>query len=141
MTTLTDFLLERIAEDEAVALEARRVRQSIRYVEGVAANEPDYVDGSFEVGEDLGVPAVIIGAERVLAECKAKRRIVERCRPRWVVVYSEAERAAAVERGEETMTTLASSDPCWPHDDAEATLLALAQPYAAHPDFQDEWRA
>lgn len=51
MTTLTDFLLARIAEDEA------------------AANDPRYV-WSADIGEPVQNPA------RVLAECAAHRQII-----------------------------------------------------------------
>lgn len=55
--TLTDFLLARIAEDEAGAM--RRERRTV-------------VDGSGLLADAWSV----VGDRRVLAECEAKRRIV-----------------------------------------------------------------
>jgi hypothetical protein len=62
---------------------------------------------------------------RVLAECEAKRRIVEE--------WDAAHRVA-----------LAS--PQYSYDEGIATgllaaLYALALPYADHPDYREEWRA
>lgn len=64
---------------------------------------------------------------RVLAECEAKRRIVEEHRPGG----KEGERYCGC---------------CW-LDDLEAwephpcpTMKAIALPYADHPDFREEWR-
>jgi hypothetical protein len=56
-----------------------------------------------------------MGAERLLAECEAKRRIVEEI---------EGTRAPA------TYTTRLLT-----------ILMHLALPYADHPDYRDEWRA
>ena len=83
---LVRFLLARIAEDEAAAARAR----------GVA------------------VPPGLPDADRVLAECAAKRGVVQLQR------------------------TDLTDDP----DDWEATevLCFLALPYAGHPDYRREWR-
>ena len=94
--TLTEFLLARIAEDEAVAQDSLAL-----YVPGsslyVARHDP----------------------ARVLAECEAKRRIVEQWRNR----YNE--------------------NP-WLDDDetldARDALRALASVYVDHPDCRDEWK-
>ena len=86
--TLTEFLLARIAEDE------RRVG----FVRGFIPDEGD--QGEY------------INPARVLAECEAKRRIVEHC----------------------DFDHLARS----PGDPYVLRLLAL--PYADHPDYREEWR-
>ena len=71
--TLTEFLLARIAEDEAVAREVEAlVAPAYRYedAEGSAASihwDDDYSQGGYT-----------ITAARALSECEAKRRIVER---------------------------------------------------------------
>ena len=64
MTTITAFLLARIAEDEA---EAKSVLQ-------------DYEDSPPLVYDMAQVPMLDAGdPDRVLAECKSKLRIVEAC--------------------------------------------------------------
>jgi hypothetical protein len=82
--TLTDFLLARIAEDEACA------------------------DG---LEWDDGNP--VHQTARVLAECEAKRRIVEAC-----------------------ADVLAYDAEALPQD----VLRLLALPYADHPDYRQEWK-
>lgn len=85
--TLTEFLLARIAEDEA---DAR--------------------------GDTLGavIPQDCWGPDRVLAECEAKRRIVDACQ--------NVEQVHAAEFL------------------ADRMLAFLALPYADHPDYREEWR-
>lgn len=89
MTTLTDFLLARIAEDERIG---RILQRS-------------------SLGEDRQI--------RLLADCEAKRRIVQWCGP----------------RSHDAPGTAASTTT------ARFVLASLALPYADHPDFQEEWRA
>jgi hypothetical protein len=103
--TLADFLMARIAEDEAAA-------QS-------AADPMDRIGDGMEVwdGKDwrqFPDPA------RVLAECKAKKKIVER----WEDPFGEwsAEQAEAARKQK------------------EAALRHLALPFADHPEYREEWR-
>jgi hypothetical protein len=96
MTDLAEFLLARIAEDEAVA------REAVRWSEGASqwgdSGEPDW---EHIARHD---PA------RVLAECDAKRRIVQ---------------------------MLEDDDPGeW----GDGALRHLASVCADHPDCRDEWR-
>jgi hypothetical protein len=103
MTALTDFLLERIAEDEA----AYRGAMHMGCVE--------------ERDDDLDV--VIHNAtcpNRVVAECRAKARLLERWTYADMCKGSEAN--DAYEQG--------LSD----------ALRFLAEPYAGHPDYRQEWR-
>jgi hypothetical protein len=98
--TLTDFLLARIAEDEAVA---------VAYRDGDSwgnpyAGESDGTDLDYEQRFNVA---------RVQVECAAKRRIVERC-----------------------------SDPGqWadPLGTGPDVLRLLANVYADHPDYRQEW--
>jgi hypothetical protein len=116
--TLTDFLLARIAEDEAAA-----------------------PDGSLWLGGEMpwllgeGDPPnfpITVDPRRVLAECEAKRRIVD--------LHQDYGCTAAGTEGHETCGDRewcytcgeGSSHPC-------DTLTALALPYADHPDFRDFW--
>lgn len=70
MSDLTEFLFARIAEDEAQAREAIAERKRV-------TRDGDEPDDRFAYWPDLGAPAVVVGGERVIAECEAKRRIVE----------------------------------------------------------------
>ena len=80
-------------------------------------------------------------SRKILAECEAKRRIVELHQantwPEWpeagVVCAScttPIEPAMPARAGVSEMVRY----PC-------TTLFALAQPYADHPDYREEWRA
>ena len=108
MTDLVAFLLERIAEDEASARRA---------AEGLAVMN---ATGLQVMGREVYIPA------RVLAECDAKRQIVE---------------AAAIGLDFGGQSNWAY-DPYEDHapEFAEFVLAALALPYADHPAFREEWR-
>ena len=92
--TLTDFLLARIAEDEA----------------------------DLRLGGEYMDP---FNPPRLLAECEAKRRIVER----YARKVARSERFPALTQDEADARAV-----------LRATLLDLAMPYADHEDFQEEWR-
>jgi hypothetical protein len=110
--TLTEFLLARIAEDEAVA----RGSQGAGWATGSVrmVSQP--------AGTEHWTPAapgwVLVEPNHVLAECEAKRRVVERCAP--------DDRTAA------QLVAVASL--------ASDVLRLLALPYADHPDYQQEWK-
>lgn len=107
MSELADFLLARIAEDEAVA------RQAVDYWSGDAASQPEYDHIT------LHDPA------RVLAECEAKRRIVER--------YLDVK--AYVDRGNYDVDEYAAE-----LSGLETALEFLTAPHADHPDYREEWK-
>lgn len=69
MASLTEFLLARIAEDEAVA------RGSA--VDDLAPGEPL----EYELRDERQFETLCIPARRVLAECEAKRQIAESAEP------------------------------------------------------------
>lgn len=105
--TITEFLLARIEEDES---EARLSYSSFA-----------------EALRDQGMPLVadwLAGKEsRVLAECEAKRRIVE------------LHDGGIVEGQQQTHECDGT------HGVIECgTLMALALPHADHPDYLEEWR-
>lgn len=117
--TLTEFLLARIAEDEDRANEASTYTSQRWSVTAGA--------GSVDVGGrvDIELPASLqtlpmhiahFDPARVLAECEAKRRIVE------------------ARRG-----PLPVSDDCY-YDGLDVAIYHLASVYADHPDFNPEWR-
>lgn len=105
---LTEFLLARIAEDEAAAMDSL---------------ERGF--GDWEWLADLGVNyearthMVRHHPARVLAECEAKRRIVDAAR---------ADYEDSLQSGDDT-TSL-----------AEEVLRVLALPYSDHPDYDEAWR-
>jgi hypothetical protein len=116
---LTDFLLARIAEEEEVARFAVTPDPPERDEWGLWTTQR-------EPGRSTPRGSVEATPARVLAECEAKRRIVEEYR------------AALLERAE-----------AWTVDDPrgsagfefEVALQCLAVPYASHPDYQQEWSA
>jgi hypothetical protein len=94
--TLTDFLLARIAEDEGIN---RRIVKAA----GFAMFNGEPVDPH---------------ARRLLAECEAKRRIVEL-----------------------SWHHLGDEEYGWGMEEAKRQILTLlALPYADHPDYREEWR-
>jgi len=109
--TLTAFLTQRIDEDE-------RIADSIKADPyGVFKN---YGGSPLRWVAVVGDRSWQTGKARVLAECKAKRQIVE---------MHELEHECA-----ESGVAGGVFDPC-------TTILALAAVYADHPSFRDEWRA
>jgi hypothetical protein len=105
--TLTDFLLARIAEDEATipSLDCRCGTDGVPEV----ASLPDCPD-------------------RIVAECEAKRRIVEHAD-----VVSDMDGRIEGEWG-------ARGSVPWGEDEGVMLLRMLALPYADHPDYRPAWR-
>lgn len=105
--TLSEFLLARIAEDEAVA-------------QGLA---DDYSDPLFTEDmcwiRDGDQIVVAVGIGRALAECEAKRLIVQG-------TWGRADVPAGFNEGLSAGIDFACK--------------MLAQPYADHADFREEWR-
>jgi hypothetical protein len=113
VTALTEFLLARIAEDEAGAREAQALANIYTDPQWhwlVAHN-----DGSRwqQTSHD---PA------RVLAECEAKRRIVQTMQTAEDQAWQDGEARPVIEYI------------------AARTLRTLALPYADHPNYREEWR-
>ena len=128
--TLTAFLLARIADDEKRA--------------SYAATQPD-----FDWRRDAGgwwtghwfhyrrqTPA------RVLAECDAKRRIVELHEQKEWTAVSICSREHVHELPPILVGGCAVCDQGNGRDGFVAcgTLRLLALPYAGHPDYQEDWR-
>lgn len=129
--TLAGFLLARIAEDEAAARAVPPLdhnfdmggnRQDERFVFGRTL--PSSADGmgnwSKHRGPETEAHFSRHDPARVLAECEAKRRIVEHCT--W----------------HSTVDGIDYRDFYGP--EYETTVRLLALPYADHPDYRDEWR-
>jgi hypothetical protein len=104
--TIAEFLLARINEDEAVVEKWPRDARA-----GIAPNGRLWQD-------QYGHP-VWQARARVLAECEAKRRIVEEFAALTPIPYDIAEGIYGAMRH---------------------CVQVLALPYADHPDFREEWR-
>jgi hypothetical protein len=178
--SLADFLLARIAEDEAAARAVTwhpQARANIRalesadhqraritheprqvfaedgrvidwdaYAAALGPVEPITEEGYADLlnsgcgeyyGDDEYNHATRWSPARVLAECEAKRRIVQQCLD-LVASFGDWDAAAAAGAGGRNL---------WPGDvsrrersHAHAILDAMALPYADHPDFREEWR-
>jgi hypothetical protein len=132
---LTDFLLARIAEDEKLA---------------------GPLPGSLPAfGRDYGDPwtmfawgyEIDINAGRLLADCAAKRRIVELHNQlpddHYHSGHNEWDKGFPYEARPRMCSSCGDqgyNDFCgvqYPCD----TLRALALPYASHPEYREEWRA
>ena len=106
--TLTEFLLARIAEEEHVAQQ------------WPLALDPPPKGHAFWI-DTAGHP-VYEPRTKVLAECEAKRRIVE--------IHGPSDRR---EYDYALCKRCTDGHPC-------DTLRLLALPYADHPDYREEWR-
>jgi hypothetical protein len=130
--TLADFLLARIGEDEADAQVALGPSPF-----WFAGDEWSSVLGSDREG---CADAHIIRwrPDRVLAECEAKRRIVELHAPEQIGWGPDVIgcRNCHVEMGETWGPDLLTG-PLYPCE----TIELLALPYASHPDYREDWRA
>jgi len=115
--TLTEFLLARITEDEAIA---RRFPRN-----GSHQTSPD------EVNDDAGpCPDDCVGhfsGTRLLAECAAKRAAIEAAWGDHCQIENE-------------WGACQSQDQMSAKDDNPEVIEALGVVYADHPDYQQEWR-
>lgn len=110
---LAEFLLARIAEDEAVARAAYYDGQRWYAEEEIIDRWPECDCGTPVMSANRKAEAQFVAdwqPSRVLAECDVKRRIVEHC-----IDYSD------------------------PYE-TELVVLLLALPYADHPDYDESWR-
>lgn len=133
--TLTEFLLARLAEDEALARDAIGPRETddaghweyVEYAYEGGSPEPRGSLATNRLGYDPGLPWTELvnrfDPARVLAECAAKRRIVERFQQEWDDVP---------ERGE--------PGDDWKAMAFEEAVQILALPYADHDSYDESWR-
>lgn len=130
--TITEFLLARIAEDR---------EQATRSKADVAAGKQFAVFASW----------INLTADRMLAECEAKRRIVELHQSWPVLVESEPVFESADPADPNSMTYRMSKQIAWATEQeyrakfgveppTAPMLRTLASVYADHPDFQEGWR-
>jgi hypothetical protein len=104
VSELPEFLLARIAEDYDIAADALLF----------SPDEWPTFNEEIRAGQ-LARVFVEHNALRVIAECEAKRHIIELCQ-------SEGEQGPSA------------------YVLGELTLAYLAQPYKDHPDYQEEWK-
>lgn len=143
MNDLAEFLLARLAEDEAVAHAANHIGRwqergddfvVVVYLDEVTpdgrsiSDEDVVADGVFNPGNTAHIarwdPA------RVLAEVESKRQIVDLWR----------REAAGLNEDEIVFVMSMSEYPSGVLTMLSATLRRLILPYAGHPDFREEWR-
>lgn len=158
--TLTDFLLARIAEDEEAARAASpspwsypgidsvsggMIYDKTRTIGGVYYEQPEDHDGRI-VRHMLALEADANGRHiarhdpaRVLAECEAKRQIVEAFEDERVRrdIYNRSYDDGLLTTNDDLRNRLASNAHC---RGLEVAMLALALPYADHPDYRKEWK-
>lgn len=118
--TLVEFLLARIADEEAVVREYLATEPRETY-DSLTPWLP--IRGNVEGYDALAVPG-----QRLLLEAEGRRRLVRR----------HYERPSARAEGQPTAGVRCAEcmNGAWPC----FTLRILAHPYAEHPDYLDEWR-
>ena len=149
--TLTEFLLARIAEDEAVAKAATAGPWHWEHTDWNDVNDGACVEGQDwdHHGPDLISPQTTVitstgyDHDRVLVE-KADGEHIARHDPARVLVECEAkQRIVENYRSLEphTLADDAATEIVWHAQGLHEAINDLAQVYADHPDFRDEWRA
>ena len=113
---IVEFLKARLDEDEREARLAQRIREATPLQDPRRNTQADYDLSAYE---DIGVPTMLIGPERVLREVKAKRRIVE---------LHDTVHECVWPGGQAGMDAVACP-----------TLRHIAAVYADHPDYDPEW--
>lgn len=143
--TLTEFLLARIAEDEAAARDLLRDLETQIVESGFRVDERGPVTPTRQLAAEMWAHyrgqtrwrnvargqhiARLSDPARVLAECEAKRRIVE-----------FAEEATCLDAQVDNERRLGARDMQTEPYLGNSILAALALPYADHMDFREEWR-
>lgn len=128
MSDLVDFLLARIAEDEADARAAdgtRWLHQDKVVTFEAFGPDGDYVDASAPISVDTranGWHIVRWSPQRVLAECTSKRQIIA---------------ANPIEHVE--LRRWRDADPFRVDEQIPEVLRLMATPYADHPNCRPEW--
>jgi Family of unknown function (DUF6221) len=117
-TDLTEFLLARIAEDEARALGSPHLHRHQVTGGGESSLADDVHTGPRGAGAPRLEYAHTYGPARVLAECEAKRLVIQ--------AVDSMEARIAQEWGES--------------DDDPDPIMVMAAVYADHPDYHAEWR-
>ncbi len=158
MTTITEFILARVAEREAGARAAYASPWSAGgnpggHVWTGADDDPEdgptvYVNGGIYANQRKTAEHIarVADPDRVLAECEAMREIVERLAQAERLCEANAEEHAKASRGglanQEQITALRTHG--WELRGRREALRymvdVLARLWADHPDFREEWR-
>lgn len=145
--SLTDFLLARIGEVEALARAAGSAAWRYDVEVGDEHNvSAVYADGQFPLftigcedcddGKAIGGHVVSHDPSRVLAQCSAMRRVIELHRLDGTVRLRSTDEKVYVCRTCHLEDEPPPGPMEWPCD----TLRAFASLCVDHPDFRDEWR-
>jgi hypothetical protein len=131
---LIEFLRARIADEEAVAKAAQK--RVARWTDAT----PPWVSAALlaeQVKSPLDALAAMANPERVLADCQAKRSIVELCASPFDAVANQLESLGQEwEHLTDDRLTLTRAE----YVRNRRLLAILALPHADHEDFQPEWR-
>ena len=119
---LDEFLLDRIAEDQRLAVDA-----------AAAAGREDWSVDTLPLEPAAAKHAARHDPSRVLAECRARRRTVIACRDTGLDMSFLGRRPP----GRDDVVLAAPDDR---HQLAALTLALLALPYAGHRYYRQEWR-
>jgi hypothetical protein len=145
--TLAEFLLACIAKDEAIARTATAGPWTVDEQGCCVASEAEGIIIETHGFDTAASHAAHWEPVRVLAECEAKRRIVEFHSPSRHPLNLLADRRP--DRYSQKREDLGLvCEECSGHDDPYIdqepwpcrTLAALALPYADHSDYREEWR-
>jgi hypothetical protein len=132
MSDLVAFLLARMAEGEAVAREAGERVYVCDHCGVPTSPDGEWADGADHLPNHHSNWLPVHDPARVLAECEAKRRIVE--------LHSADPVPQRMVYG-----TIVACSTCGDVDDNPTewpceTLCLLALPYADHADYDEGWR-
>lgn len=135
MTELVDFILARVAEDEALARSATAGDRTGNWwldpdEGGITEVSCLEVQGFVTAVDQDAAHIVRHSPASVLRECEAKRRIVEQAGE------ASGDRGQVIQEfavGDAEVDDMYASDP------GELILRALASVYAEHPDYRPEW--
>lgn len=127
---LADFLFARIGEDEAAAYAV--ILDMSRW------DNPDWAADAMQVGASLPGPRFTArwAPFRVLAECEAKRQLIDYAFRNAAVIDSEWGDCCPAEK---IRAGVPGSSSCYGPDTAGELLCLLALPYVDHPDYQPGW--
>jgi len=153
MSALTEFLLARIAEREAVALAARNCLLDRWWVDGPAAESGKwwvYATGEKFTRQAVADHIALNDPTRVLADCEAKRKIIA-FHESWPTLVQMPAKIEHDDSDLDNYTYRMSQEIAWLTtreyvarfgiDPPTAPMLAaLALPYADHPDYLPEWK-
>lgn len=138
---LTEFLMARIAEDEATAIAVRDIGADQWSINGMHRSPDPHALVTYQTGDYRSLLAHQFNPARVLADCDMKRLIMSihsAYAPTGDPVYSPDWSLAdwcigcSYTSNEERVTE---------HIDDCPILRALALPFTDHPDFRGEWNS